>query len=90
MWMVYDFEDGLVGIFEDKIKAVKEYKAYVESAKEYVDREGQFSLDERVILAKVERQIYGYETDEKATGYDENGEEFETGDNLWDWKEEIY
>lgn len=90
MWMVWDWEDGLVGLFEDRIKAEEEYEAYVNSAKDYVEREGQFNLDERVILAKVKRQIFGYETNEKATSYDENGEEFEIDDNLWDWKEEIY
>ncbi len=90
MWIVYDYEDGLVGIFEDNVKAQEEYEACVNNAKEYVERDGQFNLDERIILAKVERQTYGHETDEKVIEYDDNGEEMETDENYWGWKEDIY
>jgi hypothetical protein len=90
MWIVYDNEDGLIGIYEKHEEALQEYEKCKELQKNFVRGEGEFSTDETVILAKVERHLYGYETDKKAVDYDENGDEFETGDNFWDWKEDIY
>ncbi len=90
MWIVYDSVDGLVGIFDNYEEAIREYAGCVNTQKDLVSDEGWFTLDENVILAKVVRHLYGYETNEKAVTYDENGEEIETEDNLWDWKEDVY
>ena len=86
--MVYDNEDGLIGIFDSYEKALHEYNLCKEVQKEYVQRNNEFTTDEIIVIAKVERQFYGYETNEKVVDYDENGEEFETVDNSWDWKED--
>ena len=89
MWIVYDNEEGLLGIYDKYEEALSDYEKCKESQKDYVQGEGEFTTDERVILARVERQFYGYETNEKAVSYDENGDEYETEDNVWDWKEDI-
>lgn len=90
MWIVYDNEEGLVGVYDNHDEALKEYTKCKNAQMDWVHEEGGFSTDETVILAKVEKHFYGYETDKKAIDYDENGEEFETDDNCWDWKEDTY
>lgn len=90
MWIVYDNEEGLLGIYDNYDEALNDYEKCKASQKDYVQGEGEFTTDETVILAKVEKHFYGYETDKKFLDYDENGEEFETDDNLWDWKEDRY
>lgn len=91
MWIVYDNEEGLLGVYDNYDEALSDYEKCKESQKDYVQSEGEFTTDEEVILAEVKRHFYGYETDKKAVDFDKkNGEEFETNDNLWDWKEDIY
>ncbi|ARW58437.1 hypothetical protein [Bacillus phage Tavor_SA] len=82
MWMVHDYEEGVVLITDNYEEALKEYEKYVESAKDWVQENGcEFDGEERVILAKLERQAYGSATGRTISGstYDE-----------WDWKEEKY
>ena len=90
MWIVYDNEEGLLGVYDNYDEALSDYEECKKSQMDYVQREGEFTTEERVILAEVKRHFYGYETDKKAVDIDENGEEIETEDNLWDWKEDIY
>ncbi|MEK8215529.1 hypothetical protein [Paenibacillus sp. FSL L8-0463] len=77
LWMVHDSESGLVCI-DDYDKVLEEYKAYVDSLKDYVRSEGEFSMDasDRVILARIERTLYA------APVEDSQFEEY-------DWKEDI-
>ncbi|WP_242249325.1 hypothetical protein [Bacillus cereus group sp. BfR-BA-01328] len=82
MWMVHDYEEGMVLITEDHEEALKKYKKYVKSVKGYVqDNDCEFEGDERVVLAKVERQTYAQATGRKVPG--------STWDE-WDWKEDKY
>lgn len=90
MWMVYDNEDGLVGIYDTYEEALMDYEKYKEIQKDYVQNETEFTSDEQVILAKIKKQLYSYETDNKATDYDDDGNEIESDENMWDWKETSY
>lgn len=74
MWMVYDSEDGLICVL-DYEKALEEYEEAVQRAKDYVSDNGEFdpALSERVILARIERDL--------------QPEQLE--DELFDWKEDI-
>ncbi|WP_026593042.1 hypothetical protein [Bacillus sp. UNC437CL72CviS29] len=81
MWMVHDYEEGIVLITDDYNAAIKEYNKYVKSAKAYVQNDGEFDGEERVVLAKIDRQIYGQSTGRTMPG--------STWDE-WDWKEEKY
>ncbi|MEK3699331.1 hypothetical protein NYE33_20375 [Paenibacillus sp. FSL R10-2199] len=78
IWIVYDSEDGLVcsGNYDE---CLIEYVLYVEAQKDYVQNEGEFSIDlsERVILARVERTVYPVPVDEDDGGYEWEEEIFE-------------
>jgi hypothetical protein len=87
MWLVYDWSDGLVGIFEHYSMAKKEYEAYVELNKRELDDE--FYGDELVVLARVERQLFSYDTKKAVIKFDENGQEYKGDSTYWDWKEVI-
>jgi hypothetical protein len=73
VWMVYDYESGLVclGSYE---MCKTTYEDYAESARDHVQREGEFSsaLDEIVVLARVEKMIHPDQVE----------------DGVYDWKEE--
>ena len=90
MWLVYDNENGLVGIFDKKEEAEKEYQHSKKLMKDYVDIDGEFVRGERLVLAKVEKQMYSYDTKEPVIEEDEEGNEYETKDTYWNWKEESY
>ncbi|HDR5274824.1 TPA: hypothetical protein QCS28_002024 [Bacillus thuringiensis] len=82
MWMVHDYEEGVVLITDNHEKALKEYEKHVKSAKGCVQENGcEFDGEERVVLAKVERQTYGAPTGKTIPG--------STWDE-WDWKEDKY
>src|SRR3990167_7901349 len=59
MYIVWDNDDGLVCI-GTRDNAIEEYESQVERVKDYVQGEGEFSVDlsERVVLARIERQLY--------------------------------
>lgn len=88
MWIVYDNEEGLLGVYDKYEEALSVYEKCKDSQRDYVQDEGEFTTDETVILAEVKRHFYGYKTDKKAIDYDENEEEFETKDYLWDWRKD--
>ncbi len=88
MWIVYSDIDGMSLMTDDKEKALKEYEELKRHYKDSFD--GEFSTDEQVVLAKVERNFYSADTGERVVEEDENGEEYLTKDTYWDWKEDIY
>lgn len=80
MWIVYDWSDGLVGIFNDYEKAEKEYQEYKKHNKEQVD--GEFEGDEEVILARIDKRFYVYDTKIPVPSSAEN--------TYWEWKEDKF
>jgi hypothetical protein len=86
MWLVWSNDDGIIITTENKEEAIEEY----EKAKQYYKDsfDGEFYGDEHVILAKIEKQFYSYDTKEPVTEEDDEGNEIETGDTYWDWREE--
>ncbi len=90
MWIVYDSDRQETEVVDNYEKALAIYKEYIDDNYEYVAGEGEFTLNESVYIAKVEKHYYPYETDEKRVATDENGEEYETDELLWDWKEDEY
>jgi hypothetical protein len=87
MWIVYDWSEGLCGIFETKEEAEKEYEALKESNRTQCD---EFYGEEEVILAKVEKRFYGYDTKKPVWVEDEHGNEIESADTYWGWKEDVH
>lgn len=90
MWMVYDNEEGLVGVFSEYKNALKHYEKCKATAEDWVRGEGEFSSEETIILAKVEKYLYSYDTKEPVMKEDEEGIEHPTKDTYWGWKEENY
>ena len=80
MWIVYDWSDGLIGIFNDYEKAEKEYEEYKKHNKEQVD--GEFDGGEEVILAKIDKRFYVYDTKKPVPS--------STGNTFWKWKEDKF
>ncbi|MCM3045190.1 hypothetical protein [Bacillus altitudinis] len=69
LWMVYDHEEGLVGLFDDIEEALKVYEHKKNSFKKYIDETFYvFEGDERIVLSKVIKQCYSYEDADKVTG----------------------
>lgn len=82
MWIVVTNEEGLIGVYENYSEAFKEYEEQREALDEYCLSWGEYDGEERVVLAKVERQYYSYDTKEPTK------EDNET--TYWDIKEDIY
>lgn len=80
MWLVYDSEEKLVLVTNSYSEALAEYELLKNSWKDFIDENNEFNGDERVILARIEKDFYPYETDEETP----------EGDNYWDWEESIY
>jgi hypothetical protein len=88
MWMVWCHDDGLVIITENKELAEQKYE---ETKKWYKDSfDGEFTTDEHVVLAKVEKQFYSHDTGEEVFEEDEDGNEVETIDTYWGWNEDTF
>lgn len=90
MWIVYDSDRQEIEVVKNYEEALEIYEEYKDDNYEHVAGEGHFSLNESVYIAKVEKHYYPCETDEKKIEIDENGEEYETDELLWDWKEDKY
>jgi hypothetical protein len=90
MWVVYDSMEGLVCVTDDYNKALEEYEHYKESYKDYVRDNGEYSGDEQVILAEVKKNFFSYDTKEPVIEYDDDGNEVDTGDTYWNWKEQEF
>lgn len=81
-WIVHDYEEGLVMITDDHEEAEREYELYKEETTDYVRNKGEFSGDERVILARIEKDFHSFDTGEPVEG--------ESKETYWDTKEDIY
>lgn len=88
MWMVHTYDEGLIGIFDTYEEALKEYKIQKEAVEDYVRGENEFSSDECVVLAKVEKHFYSYDTKKPVMIEDDEGNEQPTKDTYWDFKED--
>lgn len=80
MWIVYDWSEGLIGIFETYKEAEKEYQAYKQHNKDQID--GEFYGEEEVILAKINKRLYAYDTKKHIPLSVEH--------TYWDWKEDEF
>ncbi|AMQ66640.1 hypothetical protein BH753_gp158 [Bacillus phage Shbh1] len=90
-WIVWDNVDGLVVKTDDYQEALTEYNKCVKWAREVVDCNDGFEKNENIVLAKVEKHFFSYDTGNPVIDYDENGEEFEVLDSTyWSWKEISY
>lgn len=78
MWLVYDSEEGVVVITDSYEEALTVYESYKEELRNFVDNEGEFTGEERVSLARIERDFYSYETQTKIP----------EGGYYWDWIEQ--
>ncbi|MDF2854254.1 MAG: hypothetical protein K0Q87_105 [Neobacillus sp.] len=87
MWMVWSHDNGLVLTTDNKQEAEKVYDEEKQWYKNSFDDE--FTTDEHVVLAKIEKQFYSEDTKQPVYEEAEDGEEIETGDTYWDWKEDI-
>lgn len=88
MWLVHTHDEGLIGVFDSYEEALNEYKEQKESVRDYVRGENEFTSDELVILAKVERRFYSYDTKEPVMEEDDNGNEYPSKDTYWDFEED--
>ncbi|QDX94326.1 hypothetical protein EEL30_19795 [Brevibacillus laterosporus] len=90
MWMVYDQMEGIICVTDDKQEALRDYEKQKESYKKYVQWDGEFQGDERVILALIKKDFFSDVTKNPEIIYDEDDNEVLTGDTYWDWKETTY
>jgi hypothetical protein len=87
MWIVYDWSDGLIGIFDNYEEAEKQYQGYKEHNQTYTD--GEFDGEEEVILAKIDKRFFARDTGKPVMKEDEEGNEVPTKDTWWEWKEDV-
>ncbi|UED78093.1 hypothetical protein [Brevibacillus sp. DP1.3A] len=89
-WIVWDNEDGLIGTYESYDDALKDYENAKSAVERYVREEGEFSTDEEVIIAKIQKHFYSHDTEKAVMKYDEDDNEVPTGDTYWDFTEDDY
>ncbi|MBU8607835.1 hypothetical protein [Bacillus pumilus] len=90
LWMVYEHELGLIGVYEDEDEANAVYERTKDNLNEDVQINGSIVYgDERVILAKVKKNYHSFNTEEFEMKDNDNGIEEKTGATLWDFKEDI-
>ncbi|MDQ0149143.1 hypothetical protein ACFO6R_06030 [Eubacterium multiforme] len=58
MWLVYTNEEGMVLVTDDYNEAVTTYESEKERTKDWCNKNLEFCGEERVILAKVEKQLF--------------------------------
>ncbi len=80
MWLVYDSEDRVIAVTDNYEEAEAIYLNSRDLWKNCINSNDEFYGDERVILAKIERDFHSYETDKESPA----------GDNYWDWKENVF
>ncbi|MBU8573706.1 hypothetical protein [Bacillus pumilus] len=89
LWLVYEHELGLIGVYEDEDEANAVYEHTKDNLNEDVQINGSIVYgDERVILAKVNKNYHSFNTEEFEMKENDNGNE--SGATLWDFKEDIY
>lgn len=89
MWIVWDWSEGLVGVYEKHYEAFNVYEELKALNKEIAQSECDLNGEERLILAKVEKQFYSFDTKKKMPVYFE-GKEVYSPYTYWDFKEESF
>jgi hypothetical protein len=74
MWVVVDYQEGLIGVYPFRKDAEKAYNK--QKQKNIRQFDGEFNHEEDVILAKVENRFYSVDTGD-----------YEHGKPVWDWDE---
>lgn len=90
MWIVWDDQDGMMGIFDKYEESLAEYESCKANVRDCVQDDNEFSGDERVVLAKIEKQLYSYDTKNPVMVEGNDGKELPTADTYWDLKEDTY
>lgn len=90
MWIVYSNDQGMEGIYADYCDALDAYEKSKSDLERYVREDGEFSTDELVVIAKIEKQFYSFDTFKPVMQEKDDGSEQETGDSYWDFKEDDY
>jgi hypothetical protein len=88
MWLVYDWSDGLIGLFDTEEEALQTYEEYKDLNQSAFD--GEFEGGEEVIIAKVNKRFYASDTGNPVLKEDEEGNEYPTIDTWWEWKEDVH
>lgn len=57
---------------------------------QYVREDGEFSGDEMIVIAQVEKRFYSDDTLKPVLKEDDNGNECDTGDAYWEFREVDY
>ena len=78
MWIVCSNEDGIYLVTDDYEEALEAYEKLKGEAEQYVNSNGYFECDEDVILAKIDKRFFAYETENKVE---------DKYENYWDFKE---
>ena len=84
MWVVYDWSEGVVGLYDTEEKAMKEYEEYKANNEAFFDEE--FDGEEELFVAKINHRFHAVDTGEEVLDEDGN----KTGDTYWGWKEDVY
>lgn len=79
-FIVYDWEEQLVIQTDDYNEALNEYEKCKAAWEDYVRRDGEFSENEKVVLAVVLKDLYSGPTEEQN----------ENGDNYWSFYEDSH
>ncbi|WP_338335486.1 hypothetical protein [Bacillus altitudinis] len=91
LWMVYEHELGLIGVFDDVDEANLAYERTKDNLNEDTQINGnEIYGDERVILAKVKKDYRSFATKEFDMKEFDNGNEEKPSVALWDFKEDKY
>ena len=65
MWMVYTNEEGVILITDDYDEAVLTYESEKQQCQDWANENLEFTGDENVILAKVQKQFFYRDMNEK-------------------------
>ncbi|MFA4132551.1 MULTISPECIES: hypothetical protein [unclassified Brevibacillus] len=90
MCIVYSNDEGLDGIYTDYEEALKAYEGAKSDLERYVRENGEFSTDELVVIARIDKQFFSIDTFKPVMKEDEQGNEVDTGDTYWNFKELDY
>ncbi|MEK4049882.1 hypothetical protein [Bacillus sp. FSL K6-2839] len=91
LWMLYEYELGLIGVYEDEDEANLAYEQTKDNLNEDTQINGNdIHGDERVILAKVKKDYRSFVTEEFEMKENDNGIEEKTDTKLWGFKEDTY
>ncbi|MER3123564.1 hypothetical protein [Bacillus altitudinis] len=91
LWIVYEYELGFIGVYEDEDEASLVYEQTKDNLNEDFQINGSIIHgDERVILAKVKKDYHSFDTKEFGLKENDNGIEEKTDTELCCFKEDTY